>query len=207
MLTGIAAAILVAQTYSPGSVLHPGGIPPQPRAGAPVAPMGGYGQPPQQYPARQQSATGGPRGHRGTVVAVPVPVYIGGGSYEEPSPPPAAPPHEAPVVLINPNYQPEQLNPVLRDYSNVPLQESPPLEQRLSEPPQAVIQQADPSPTIYLIALNDGTIAAALGFWMEGDTLHYITRDGNRNRVSIDRVDREFSTRLNTERHLDFKLP
>lgn len=134
-----------------------------------------------------------------------MPVYFGG-YYYEPAIDQAPRALEPPIVITNQDYRPEALNPVLRDYSNAPLMESPSLEQRQSEPPPAIIQQADPAPTIYLIALNDGTIVAALGFWMDGDTLNYITRDGNRNRISIDRVDRPFSIKLNADRKLEFKL-
>jgi hypothetical protein len=176
--------------------------------------------------AQHSSSGGGHGGHaargypgRGAyqpTAIVPVPVYVGGvgygGYYSTPyaDPQPGAygvqqgPP---PSVLVNPGYQQQVQNPVVYDYSNVQLPESVPLEQRQSAPPPEVIQQqSDPSPTIYLIAMTDGNIVAALGFWLEGDTLNYITRDGNRNRVSIDRVDRPFSVKLNADRNLDFKL-
>ena len=182
-------------TYTPGNVLHPGGVPPQAPANAPIAPMGGYGQP---RPHRSSGA----RTARTAVVAVPV--LVGVGSNE-------APPQQASdasaAAIVNRDFQPQASNPVLQDYSNSGLLESPQLAQRQSEPPPAVIQQAeDPGATIYLIALNDGTIKASIGFWMDGDTLNYITRDGVRNRISIDRVDREFSVKLNAERGLEFKL-
>ena len=213
MYASLIAVLLIAQytprskphSYTAGTVLHPGGVPPQTPAGAAVQPMGGYGQP------RQQS--GGGRGHGVARSGAPhpahersaiVPVYFGTYFSEPEQPPP--PPAEPPVVIINQAYRPEVLNPVLHDYSNVPLLEAAPLEQRQAEPPRAFSQRPDPSPTIYLIALNDGTIVAALGYWMEGDTLAYITRDANRNRISIDRVDREFSVKLNAGRNLEFKL-
>ena len=195
-------------SYTAGNVLYPGGVPPQTPAGSPLAPMGGYGQP--------HSPGGGGRGqshlnapHQPHAKGVIVPVFFDGwGSpyYAERAAEQQAPPPEPPVVIVNQAYRPEALNPALHDYSNAPLLESPPLEQRQSAPPTAAIQRADPSPTIYLIALNDNTIVAALGFWMDGDTLNYITRDGNRNRISIDRVDRPFSTKLNADRGLEFKL-
>ena len=183
-------------SYSAGTVLHPGGVPP---AGSALLPMGGYGQP--------HRSTGAP--HPPHARSAIVPVYFSGFGepyYQTPAEQPPPLPPEPPVVIINQAYRPEVLNPVLNDYSNVPLLESAPLEQRQSEPPPAVVQRSDQSPTIYLIALNDGTLVAALGFWMEGDTLNYITRDGNRNRISIDRVDREFSIKLNADRKLEFKL-
>ena len=190
-------------SYTVGNVLHPGGVPPQQPAGAPIAPMGGYGQPHSGGAGRGQGRANAP--HPSHARNAIVPVYFGG-FYYEPAIDQGPRAQEPPIVITNQDYRPEALNPVLRDYSNAPLMESPSLEQRQSDPPPAVIQQADPAPTIYLIALNDGTIVAALGFWMDGDTLNYITRDGNRNRISIDRVDRPFSIKLNADRKLEFKL-
>ena len=198
------AVLLLAQAkpqnYTPGNVLHPGGVPPQAPANAPIARMGGYGQ--NVGPNRGQGHTRG-----GPVRSVIVPVFIGG--VAEPAVAQATNPEglPAPSVLVNPEFQaPRASNPVVQDYSNVGLLESPPLEQRQSEPPPAALQQAERGATIHLIALNNGTIVAALGYWLDGDTLNYITRDGNRNRISIDLVDREFSVKLNAERNLEFKL-
>jgi hypothetical protein len=101
---------------------------------------------------------------------------------------------QQPDVLYNPGYQADTANPQVRDYSDEPL------------PPYAPMAQRDPSPTIYLIALQDGSVLQALGNWIEGDTLCYVARDGNPNRISLDRVDRELSNKLNRERGLEFKL-
>ncbi len=62
-------------------------------------------------------------------------------------------------------------------------------------------------PTIYLIALRDHTVVQALGYWMEGSTLHYVSAEHALNQVSIDLVDRDLSQRLNDERGLEFRLP
>ena len=188
MIASCIAVLLIAQytpgskphSYSAGNVLYPGGAPPPTPAGAIAAPMGGYGQPRQHHGAPHPP-------HEKTVI---VPVYFGA-YFSEPEP--THPQPEPPVVIVNQAYRPEILNPAW-------VEPPPPPE------PPATIQQADQSPTIYLIALNDGTIVAALGFWMDGDTLNYITRDAARNRISIDRVDRELSIKLNADRKLEFKL-
>jgi hypothetical protein len=72
----------------------------------------------------------------------------------------------------------------------------------------AAAQRASASdqPTIYLIALRDHTIVQALGYWMEGSTLHYVSAEHTLNQLSIDLVDRDLSQRLNDERGLDFRL-
>jgi hypothetical protein len=102
---------------------------------------------------------------------------------------------QSPVVVINQNFRPDSGNGVLRDYSDTPL------------PQSAYGPARDPLPTIYLIAMQDHSIVAAIGYWAEGDTLNYITQEGNQNRVSMALVDRDFSKQLNDERHVDFKLP
>ena len=76
-------------------------------------------------------------------------------------------------------------------------------------PESAVTQRAaaNDQPTIYLIALRDHTIVQALGYWMEGSTLHYVSAEHTLNQLSIDLVDRDLSQRLNDERNVDFRLP
>jgi hypothetical protein len=154
---------------------------------------------------------------------VPFPVFYGGGYYGGFEPPPAPTPYDtyydpsqrAPVVIINQNFQPDTANPVLRDYSNAPL---PPAAQRPGPPPQTIPQpppapQAaarnphEDDPTIYLVAMTDGAVFEALAYWVEGDTLNYITVEGSHNRATLDLVDRDRSRRLNQERNVEFKLP
>jgi hypothetical protein len=55
--------------------------------------------------------------------------------------------------------------------------------------------------------MRDSSIFATVGYWVVGDTLNYLTRDGSHNRASLDLVDRELSQRLNDERRVEFKLP
>lgn len=101
-----------------------------------------------------------------------------------------------PSVIVNPNYVPDTSNPVLRDYSYLPATEGDP--------------NADanpPAPVVFLIAMKDHTIYPAIAYWVENDTLNYITQQGVRNRVSLALVDRDFSAQLNKERSIDFALP
>ena len=58
-----------------------------------------------------------------------------------------------------------------------------------------------------LLAFKDHTIYAALAYWVEGNTLHYVTGQNAHNQVSLDLVDYELSNSLNRERNVDFKLP
>jgi hypothetical protein len=168
--------------------------------------------------------------HNRTVI-VPYPVFYGGGygSGYDPSAayapgyadqaPPVINSGAAPSVVINQNFIPPQANPQVRDYNP---NDAPPdqqsgmrLYQNSSHPyadaagttttrPQAI---ANDQPTIYLIAFKDHSIVQALGYWMEGATLHYVSVEHSLNQASIDMIDRDLSQRLNDERGLEFKLP
>ena len=59
---------------------------------------------------------------------------------------------------------------------------------------------------VYLMALKDQTIQAALAYWIERSTLHYITRSREHRKVPLDQVDRAFSEQLNRDRRVEFRL-
>jgi hypothetical protein len=59
----------------------------------------------------------------------------------------------------------------------------------------------------YLIAFRDGTIRAAISYWVDGDTLHYVSRDHQERTVGLDGVDRTFSEKLNRDQRVPFHLP
>jgi hypothetical protein len=170
----------------------------------------------------------------GAAVIVPYPVYYGGyyggayGGYYDPSAAGYAPGYSSgyiddgsqangpgmPSVVINQNYVPQQGNPQVREYTGDPSQDQSGMKLYQAPPshPYADVssQRASSSngqPTIYLIAFRDHTIVQALGYWMEGSTLHYVSAEQTLNQVSIDLVDRDLSQRLNDERGLDFRLP
>lgn len=192
--------------------MFPGGVPSTPQLGVNTSFGSGLGIRPGFGNVPYRRGNYGYGYGRG-VVAVPVPVYVGGygytGYYEEPQvvvqqpfmQGPAAPP----AVIINQNFQPEKINPVVRDYSNADLPE-PTMKAYGNTGQAATPNVTEDKATIYLVALKDGTILATLATWVDGDTLNYITRDNNRNQISLDRVDRDFSTRLNAERGLEVRF-
>jgi hypothetical protein len=145
-------------------------------------------------------------GGRGSVVYVPyavgVPVYADyGGASAYPQQVQQAPPQ----VIINQNFISETARPVVREYAS-----DPGGGIRVYEPQQRVNAETAPpaeeNPT-YLIAFKDHTIYAALAYWVEDGTLHYVTNQNTHNQVSLDLVDHELSNRLNRERSVDFRLP
>lgn len=150
-------------------------------------------------------------GAHATPIAVPYPVFYGGGYYDYEAPPAPVGPYspsdyqvpgyeqmtQPPVVIINQYFRPDAANPVIRDYSNVPLPEAGPQPQ----------SQATEAQVMFLIAMKDHTIFPAVAYWVEGDTLNYITVQGSKNSASLDLVDREFSQQINKERKVEFGLP
>jgi hypothetical protein len=155
---------------------------------------------------------GGGFGWGGAPLLVPLPVGgFGWGGGAQTIVVPQAPP-EVPVVIINQSYQPERLSPVLRDYSNTSL---PSAAAGLRvydatvrrEEPEPAPRTAEAGPVVYLIALKDSTVATALAYWVDGETLHYVTPKQAINKVSFALIDRELTERLNRERNVELRLP
>jgi hypothetical protein len=59
----------------------------------------------------------------------------------------------------------------------------------------------------YLIAFYDQTIQAAVSFWVEGDAIHWISREQEHRQAPLSSLDRQFSEELNRNRGVEFKLP
>ncbi len=127
------------------------------------------------------------------------PVYVGGG-YSEP------PVEQQPnIVVIYPQQQPPVVinqmlggpaqapQPDISDVSAGVQAYEAPARETASNP------AAEPS-SYYLIAFKDNSIYSALAYWIEGDTMHYVTAGNNHNQVSLSLVDRPLTERLNRER-------
>jgi hypothetical protein len=209
--------------YRFGNILFPGGIAPhqQTHAGR----MGGVisGVP----PFGGVTPGAGPRfPHRNRTIVVPyaVPVYYGdpyGYGYAQQQSPNVTvvmPQQPAPSVVINHHYTPETAAPAMREYSSGELPESGGVRvyeaPRTNQSPKedAVKRQAFPrseasdKPTIFLIALKDSTIRQAIGYWIEDDTLQFVTPQGKITHITLDNLDKDLSEQLNKERNLDFDL-
>jgi len=214
-----------------GSVLYPG------MGHAPTAtpPLGQFGSRGYSHGFLNPGHVGHP--NHGAAVIVPYPVYYGGYYGYDPSAyangygpaPEGAYPDDGsqgpglPSVVINQNFVPPQANPQVREYngdqqaqpqtpsqdqSGMKLYQAPPSHPYADAAAAATARPAaSDQPTIYLIALRDHTIVQALGYWMEGSTLHYVSAEQTLNQLSIDLVDRDLSQRLNDERGVEFRLP
>jgi len=214
-----------------GNVLFPG------TGHAPATPPGGINGPnfgrfsgPSGRVFANPFVTNHPQHQRTTIV--PYPVFYGGGygygydpnaayapGYGDQAPP-VINSGAAPSVVINQNFIPQAVNPQVRDYNSndtAPDQQSGlrlyqnPSHPYADAPANTVTRQqvagGNDQPTIYLIAFKDHSIVQALGYWMEGATLHYVSVEHSLNQASIDLIDRDLSQRLNDERGLEFRLP
>ncbi len=121
---------------------------------------------------------------------------------------------QPPGVVINQNFQPDAVHPMLHDYSNTPLPPSGATQNGTgptgAPPPVQVLGQAplrDDQPTIFLIAMKDHTIYPVIAYWVDKDTLNYVTVDTTVKRVPMAQVDRDLSIQLNDQRNVEFKLP
>ena len=154
---------------------------------------------------------------RRSCVVVAVPYSVGGYYYAAPyqSPDMSTYYPSGPQVVINQNFAPDpSAQPIIREYApdgnggiRVYGPQPPPYQQYQGPVPVESQAPAQPENPTYLIAFKDHTIYAAVAYWVEGQTLHYVTNQNTHNQVSLDLVDRELTERLNRERDIEFRLP
>lgn len=95
---------------------------------------------------------------------------------------------------------------IINNYYGYP---PPPGAEPGQEPPEGAAHPGDPlgePQNYYLIVYKDHSIHAALAYWVEGSTLHYVTTDNAHNQVSLDLVDIAASTRLNSDHNVPFSV-
>jgi hypothetical protein len=200
-----------------GSVVFPSGIRSYGSVGSPI-----YSSQPVLGGRPGGFIGGGFIGSPARTAIYPVPVFVGGGYYGTGNgyqdQPVTVINQQPPTIIINQAYEPDSpARPVMRVYGNgadssvntiqVPAP-SYPEGRPLAAATDLGNDSVNPTdePTVYLIALKDGTIYASYAFWAEHDTLHYITPGHAHNQVSLDQVDMTLSRRLNRERKLEFNL-
>jgi hypothetical protein len=194
----------------PGALPSRSGVTP-PAATAPIT------TPPIASPAPPIGAVGGWRKSSGwplaepqqpAAVAVPYaapyPVYVDSEAppqdpQELPSPSTVAPQPQPTIVLA-----PPQPAPAIPNAGLVPCGRT--LDPPPASPAAARAVPKDDAPSFY-IAMKDGWVYIARAFWVEKDTLHYITLQGGHNQVSLALVNRDVSIRLNAKRADEFQLP
>jgi hypothetical protein len=97
--------------------------------------------------------------------------------------------------------------------------EPQPVRRRLPPPQQRMDTRVDDGTTIsyeqpepppenyYLIAYKNHTVYPALSYWIDGQTLHYVTTDNAENQASMAFIDVAQTTKLNSDRAVPFIAP
>jgi hypothetical protein len=166
------------------------------------------------YPPYTGASSRGRRG--GAVVPFLYPVYVGGYDYSYPyqqtpnvtvvAPPQAA----APPVVINQYFGSDAARPGVTEYAPDG-REMPPADssgtRTYQAPSNAPAESSDGDSVVFFIALKDRSVYTAAAYWVDGETLHYITPRGKHNQTSLALVDRDLSARLNEGQKVDFQLP
>jgi hypothetical protein len=116
-----------------------------------------------------------------------------------PPPPPAAAVPPGPPGAASPTPV------IINNYYGYP----PPGAEPDQGQPESVGRPGDPlgqPQNYYLIVYKDRSIHAALAYWVEGGTLHYVTTDNAHNQISLDLVDIAASTKLNSDHNVPFSV-
>jgi hypothetical protein len=103
----------------------------------------------------------------------------------------------------NAYYVQQRANPVVHDYDEYGQEVKRPNGNSSAEP-SAPASSGSP---LYLIAMKDGVIRAAVAYWVNGPTIHYVTMDHQEKQAPLAQIDRSLSQQLNRERHVQFSLP
>ena len=205
-----------------GNILFPGGTPAShPMAlGATVAGVPYTGVGPGGGNVGHGGGYGGrPSRARTVVVPYAVPVWSGGyygygEQQQQPNVTVVMPQQPAPSVIINHHYSSDTPRPTvttetaperggLRVYEAAPQQSA----SAAAAPRPSGSFVRDDKPNIYLIALKDGTVRQAIGYWSKDGALHYVTPAASIQQISLADVDREATSKLNADRKLEFDLP
>jgi hypothetical protein len=182
--------------------------------GAMSHPLGGF--------TSSNSATVINRGYRGTPYVagrrpyiVPfgysyyVPNYFGSfdsDAYYDPGYGYGAPPPAAPYPPDGPPTAPPQ-PVIINQYFGMP---APPPQDNGPDPSRDVQGAAGDVlgsvQNYYLIAYKNHAIYAALAYWVEDKTLHYVTTQNTHNQASIDLIDLDLTKSLNQSRDVPFAI-
>ena len=82
-----------------------------------------------------------------------------------------------------------------------------PAQPEIREYPEASLPKGNEKP-IYLIAFKgQSNIRVAQAYWVTGDTLHFVTLQGEQRQAAVNSIDRALTSRLNHDRQVEFLLP
>jgi hypothetical protein len=188
---------------------------------------------PLQRPGIYANPGRGPRGGfggggRGRTVVVPYGIPYGfvgsgyGGAYTgydgaAPVPNVVEPAPQSPTVIINQYYSPDVVRPQIKEYTDLPEPVKPKGEaeskQQATVYPPSAREEVSPEraasatkPTLTLLAFRDSSVVAVIAYWVEGQDLHYVTKNYAKKVVPLETLDKGVSLQLNSERGVEFSL-
>ena len=116
-------------------------------------------------------------------------------------------PYSYPVYQPSPNVTVVYPAPAPAAPATVYVERARPVSREYDGYGQEVKPASHNAAPIYLIAFQDQSIRAAEAYWVDGNTLHYVTLQHEPKQAPLDTVDRGFSLQLNRERRVPFQLP
>lgn len=75
------------------------------------------------------------------------------------------------------------------------------------EPGHTAGEPLAPVDNYYLIAYKDHSVYPAISYWVEDNTLHYVTTQNTHNQASLDLIDLNLTRTINQARNVPFSLP
>jgi hypothetical protein len=178
-----------------------GGIPP-PLAGRP-----GFPSALNRNQQRGFDRGGFDRGRRGALLpfgySTYIPNYFDDGSYYDDSGYPPVPQAAPPVPV---NQQPVIINQYFSNGQGSQQVGAPPPPAAGNNTTQAPGDPIGTDQNYYLIAYKNHAVYAALAYWVEDKTLHYVTTQNTHNQASLDLIDIELTKSLNQARDVPFSI-
>ena len=95
---------------------------------------------------------------------------------------------------------------IINQYFTTPAPQAAPVTPAVVTRPVTPGDLLAPPENYYLIAYRNRSMYAAISWWMEGDTLHYVTTQNTHNQTSLDLIDLERTTKLNQDRNVPFAI-
>lgn len=103
----------------------------------------------------------------------------------------------APPVVVNQYFGSDR-----EDYARTEFR----ADARPAQPAELPGDPLTPQQNYYLIAYKDRSIYSALAYWVEGDTLHYVTTQNTHNQASLNLIDLEQTKKLNADQAVPFSI-
>lgn len=123
------------------------------------------------------------------------------GQYQAQYQPENQPQYQPPPIIVNQYFGSHGPADSREGYAQPP---APPAPEASSAKPGDLLSEPE---NYYLIEYKDHTIYSALTYWVEGNTLHYVTTQNTHNQASLSLIDLDKTYKLNEDRSVPFTIP